>query len=365
MRTTDPGWQPPHCPNPKCKHHNVLDGPWPWRRHGFFRRRMPPHRIQRFTCKECRVSFSTQTFDTTYWLKRPDVQRKLFTKVVGGMANRQIAMDLEVSPTTVDNQLSRLGRHCLLFHRKQMERARSARELAFDGFESFEISQYYPFEFQIAVEPDTSFFTHFTDSELRRKGKMTDYQKKRRAELEEQHGRADRRAVYKGVDELLRTALEGAANVKLRSDLHKTYPRVIRQLDCEVEHKTVSSKEHRDRNNLLWEINRTDRMIRHSQAGHARETLAWPKRRQRAAERLAIFVVWWNYGRKRWVRRTKDSPAMLKGLCNRVLESQDVLRARLFASRVDLPARWQKYYRSEIETRALAVNRRHELTYAF
>jgi hypothetical protein len=286
------------------------------------------------------------------------------TKTVGGMANRQIATDLGVGPTTVDRQLSRLGRHCLLFHRKLLADAPPPTEIAVDGFETFEFSQYYPTHFHIAIEPDSSFFNHFTDSELRRKGRMTDAQKKRRRQLERIFGRPDPKAVEKDMAELVTTVLRGANKAVIRSDLHKAYPRAFRDLDCDIIHRTVSSKDPRDRHNLLWEINRADRLIRHGQAGHTRETLAWPKRRQGAAERLAIFVVWWNYGRRRWVKGCRESPAMLRGLTERVLGVKEILGERIFRSKVELPQRWNRYYRREVETRALDINRRHELKYA-
>jgi len=68
----------------------------------------PPYRIQRFRCLHCQRSFSSQTFSTTYWLKRPDILPQLFMKTIGAMANRQIARVLEVAPNTVDRQLGRL-----------------------------------------------------------------------------------------------------------------------------------------------------------------------------------------------------------------------------------------------------------------
>ncbi len=365
MNTHRPGWHPPHCPNPNCKYHNQVDPDWPYRKHGFYLRRIAPRRIQRFTCLHCGRSFSSQTFSTTYWLKRPDILSALFMKVVGGMANRQIARDLNAAPSAVDRQISRLGRHCLLLHRKLLEKQPPPTEIAIDGFETYELSQYYPTEFHLAVEPQTSFFNHFTDSELRRKGRMTDRQKKHRHQLEERHGRPDPKAVRKDVTELMVTSLDGARATTVRSDLHKAYPRAFRKLDCEIRHLTVSSHDHRDRNNILWEINRADRMIRHSQAGHTRETLAWPKRRQRAAERLAVFLVWWNYVRKRWEKGKRESPGMLRGISLRMMTVMEVLERRLFRTRQDLPGRWADYYDSLVETRALPVNRRHELKYAY
>lgn len=365
MNTPSSSWQPPHCPNPDCKFHKGLHDRWPYRKHGFYTRRLPPRCIQRYSCQHCGRTFSTQTFSTTYWLKRPDVLPALFMKIVGGMCNRQIACDLQATPSTIDRQISRLGRHCLLHHRRMLQNAPPPSDLAIDGFESYERSQYQPFHFHLAVEPDTSFINYFTDSELRRKGRMTEAQRKRRRHLEALHGRPDPRAVEKDVTELLRTALAGADRVILRSDKHKAYPRAIRRVDCEVRHLTVSSRDRRDQHNLLWEINRLDRMIRHSQAGHARETLAAPKRRQRAAERLAIFTGWWNYVRVRWVRGTTASPGMLKGLARRLLTVEDMLGARIFRTRMALPPRWAAYYDGAVRTRVLPVNRRHELTYAY
>ena len=106
---TSKSWIPPFCPNPKCKRHNNSGDPWPFKKIGFFRRLTAPHRIQRFTCKTCKRSFSTQTFSTTYWQKRPDLDPQIIMKTTGGMANRQIARDLKVSPETINRHIARRG----------------------------------------------------------------------------------------------------------------------------------------------------------------------------------------------------------------------------------------------------------------
>jgi hypothetical protein len=41
------------------------------------------------------------------------------------------------------------------------------------------------------------------------------------------------------------------------------------------------------------------------------------------------------------------------------------LAERLFRTRITLPSRWAQYYEGVIRTRALAVNRRHTLKYAY
>jgi hypothetical protein len=281
------------------------------------------------------------------------------------MANRQIARSLGCSPSTVALQLARLGRHCLLFQAGELERVPTGGEVAVDGFESFECSQYYPFHHNVAVEVDTGYLLYHTDSELRRKGRMTAYQKHKRAELEARYGRPDPRAVETSMRELFETLLRRCESLTIRSDEHRAYPRAMRDFDSRITHKVTSSKRRRDQDNPLWEVNLLDLMIRHSTAAHKRETIAWAKRRQASVEKLAIFQVWRNYVKKRWENGPDESAAMLKGLARRRFSARDLLRTRLFAGRVRLPSRWQLYYERRIRTRAIAVNRLHTLTYAY
>jgi transposase-like protein len=339
---------------------------WPFKRSGYFRRQTAPRRIQRFTCLHCGRSFSTQTFSTTYWQKRPDLDRLIFTKVTGCMANRQIARDLQVAPSTIDRHVARLGRHCFLFHQKLIEGTPPPGEVVIDGFESFEFSQYFPIHHHVAVEKHTDFFIYFTDSPLRRKGRMTGYQKKRRTELEETLGRPDPKAIELDMAELIRVALRDAKSAVVYSDDHRAYRRSIGRVDCQIRQEITPGKEHRDQGNSLWEVNLLDLLIRHSSSNHKRETIAWSKRRQASAERLAIFLVWRNYMKgRREKERGSPTPGMVKGLTKWSLGVEDILRSRIFRTRMELPSRWAEYYDRRVETPVLGVNLRHELIYAY
>src|SRR5258706_603453 len=98
--------------------------------------------------------------------------------------HRKIARDVGASPTTIMRQTDRLGRHCLLFHEQLRPKGAPAESLAVDGFESFEFSQFTPVHFHAAIGVRSHFIYGFTDSELRRKGRMTDAQRRRRSELD-------------------------------------------------------------------------------------------------------------------------------------------------------------------------------------
>ena len=365
MGTGSTGWVPPHCPNPKCRHFNTLTPDWPFIRRGFFLRERRPHRIQRFTCRACKRHFSTQTFSTSYWQKRAELAPRIVMMVVGCMGNRQMARALACSPSTIAHQVARLGRHCLLVQGRELARIERIDEIAIDGFETFEWSQYFPFHHNVAVDVATGYFLYHTDSPLRRKGRMTSRQKTRRAELEEQLGRPHPKAVEHGVRDLLDVVCSKQRAVTLRSDDHQSYPRAIASLRCDVTHQITSSKERRDERNPLWEVNLLDNLIRHSTAAHKRETIAWAKRRQAAIEKLAILQVWRNYMKRRHEKGQRVTSAMLLGLVERPWHVRDLLPGRLFFEKVLLSDRWRDYYRREVATAAVAVNRTHRLTYAF
>jgi transposase-like protein len=359
-------WAPPFCPNPNCKHHNNSGEPWPFKKIGFYRRLTAPHRIQRFTCKTCKQSFSTQTFSTTYWQKIPHLDAQIIMKTIGCMANRQLAKDLKVNQETINRHIARLGRHCMLFHQQMMQGSSPVHEIVVDGFESFEFSQYFPIHHHMAVEKDTDFIIYFTDSELRRKGRMTKVQKKRRAKLEKELGRPDPRAIEKDMRELLEVTLQDQSAATVYSDDHPAYKRSLKGLTTRIDHRVTPGKAHRDQNNSMWEINLLDLLIRHCSANHKRETIAWSKRRQASVERLAILLVWRNYmkGRREKVRGS-PTPAMERGMMDRPLEIEELLRKRLFRTRCELPPAWSDYYDRKVETRALKCNRRHELKMAY
>jgi len=359
-------WAPPFCPNPNCRHHNHSGGPWPFKKIGFYKRFAAPHRIQRFTCKTCHRSFSSQTFSTTYWQKLPKLDAQILMKTTGGMANRQIARDLKVSPETVNRHIARLGRHCLLFHSLMMQNSPPVEEVVVDGFESFEFSQYFPIHHHVAVEKDTDFLIYFTDSELRRKGRMTEYQKLRRNQLEDTLGRPDPKAIEKDMRETLEVALSGRPAARVFSDDHPAYKKSIKKMKARIDHRITPGSKHRDKNNSLWEVNLLDRLIRHGNANHRRETIAWSKRRQSSAERLAVLLVWRNYmNGRREKERGSPTPAMERGMMDRTIGIGELLGERLFRTRCELPPRWSDYYDRKVVTRALPSNLGHKLKMAY
>jgi transposase-like protein len=358
-------FKPPFCPRPTCTFHGKPKG-WRYKKTGFHYRKCRPHWIQRFLCLHCRRSFSTQTFSTTYWLKHPDLLPTLFYRTLACSAYRQMARELDVDPTTLQRQTERLGRHCLLFQELHRPKKPPKEPVVIDGFESFEFSKFYPCHFHVAVGSDSHFFYAFTDSELRRKGRMSEAQKARRDELERTWGRPDSKSIEREVAKLVRLVRREPGDLRVYSDEHQAYPRAFKRVPgVRIEHEVTSSRVPRTPDNPLFPVNLLDSLIRHSGANHKRKTIAFSKRRQGGAERMAILQVWRNF-MKHFSEKKKDaSPAQRLGLVSKRLRVEEVLSRRLFPSQVGLPQRLMKYYRRQIETRLIPKGRGHALKYAF
>ena len=354
----------PHCPFEQCESHADPDS-WRYRKKGFFVRKARPHRIQRYSCLRCKRSFSSQTFSTDYWLKRPELQRPIFFRVGNGCsALRQVAFELGVSPSTVQRHAERLGRHCLLFHEQRRPRRAPSEPLVLDGFHAFEFGQYWPFEVNLLVGA-SHYVYGFQDAELRRSGRMTAYQRAKRAELELAHGRPDPKATEKSVEALLRRHIPPGAVVQLESDEHKAYPRAIRRLEGRaIAQATTSSKARRTRKNPLFPVNRADLLIRHEGANHKRETIAFSKRRQGALWRLFIWQVIRNHMKPTRTKARDAPPAVTVGAATRSLRFEDVVRQRLLPWRFALEGWLADCYFGRIPTRRMSRTRKHTLRYA-
>jgi transposase-like protein len=366
MRSGSRPFQPPFCPHRACRFHTNPRG-WRYVRWGTYQRRCPRVlTVPRFRCSHCRRTFSRQTFQTTYWLRRTDLQATILERLLSGSGFRQIARFLRCSPTTVMTHLRRLGRQLLLYHELHRPKAPPEESLVIDGFESFAYSQYHPLHVNLAVGAESHFVYAFTESELRRKGRMTAAQKEKRHQSETAVGRPDPRAVEQGIRTLLELVVPEGSHVTIRSDEHPAYPRALAGLPGRTcTHARTSSKRARVPSNPLFPVNRQDQMLRHTGANHRRETIAFSKLRMGVIERVAIQVVFMNYLKSFSEKRQDATPAQRLGRLDRKITVREVLRERLFPVRIPLPEVWQTYYDREVPTRKVPNAVRHRLRYAY
>ena len=364
MSGTAAPFVPPHCPRTHCAFHRSSSG-WRWSRHGSFTRQAAPQRIPRFRCGHCGHTFSSQTFSTTYWLRRPELLLPVAHGLLACSGYRQIARDKRCRPPTVMRLAARLGRHALLLLWQMRPRRPIEEPLVVDGFESFAYSQYHPLYLNLVVGA-SHYCYGFTLSLLRRRGRMTARQKRHRARLEARYGRPDPRAIEHGTATALRLAAPEPQALVVRSDEHSDYPRALSRLrGYTVRHERTPSIEARTAGNPLFPANRLDQSLRHNSANHKRETIAFSKLHQSVLERAAWLIVWQNLSKPFSERHGGGTPAMRAGLQSRPLSVAELLAERLFPSRVQLPPEWEGYYRGALRTLPVRHQRRHTLKLAY
>jgi hypothetical protein len=261
---------------------------------------------------------------------------------------------------------ARLGRHALLILEACRPRSAPIEPLVIDGFESFSFSQYYPLHLNLVVGAESHFVYAFSESEMRRKGRMRPPQKRKRVREEARAGRPDPRAIERGMAEAVALAVPPGKRARIRSDQLPAYPRALRRLaDRVFDHAVTSSKAARTPGNPLFPVNRQDAMLRHTGANHRRETIAFSKLRAGVIERAALQLVFMNLMKSFSEKKRDATPAQRLGIADHKWTVQDFLHERRFASRTELPAVWRSYYERRVKTRRLPQSKRHQLRYAF
>lgn len=358
---------PPRCPFEDCPS-NATDN-FSCVRNGWHETERAPFRVQRFRCRCCKRTFSTQTFSYTYWQKRPQIDQQIFFALRSCSANRQIAIAVRCGKSTVAEKLKRMARHCIRFHVSKLRcGSRFEGDLIFDGLGTFEHSQYFPLWLNLAVHRDTSFMFGFTESPIRRSGMMRPAQKRKRERLEAVYGKRNGpNEIRRGTAELLssiRPFLDDGTT-RLLSDEHGAYRPAIRDAGLgHLPHLRVPGSAARTAANPLFEINLADMLLRHTQSSQKRETIAFNKRRQAGLERAWAMLIHRNYMGARRAKRPGPTPAMLAGITDRALTFEDIFTERIFPSSVQVPPPWQKQIRRDILTPQVGRNTLHELRYA-
>jgi len=356
---------PPFCPNPECRFHCGDTTSWRWVGNGTFTSGRSRRSTQRYICLQCGRSFSTRTFRSTYWLKRPDIFLRVARGLVSCSGFRQLAAGLEVSPQTVARHAARLGRQSLLFHEQMRAKKVVAEPLSLDSFVGFTHSQFSPIHFHFAMGRQSHFAYGLTESQVRRSGAMTPAQRAFRAFLERTVGRPDSKAREKDVAALLAIVGEGANHIDLSTDEDKAYPRAVRRSGLPIAQSTISSKAPRTTSNPLFASNLHDLQVRHGSSNHKRETIAFSKRVASSIERMWLHLVWKNYVKSFSEKTQGETPAQRAGFTERKWSFREIFRRRRFPDRIVLPERWKAHFAGATPTWRFGPGKRNSMVFAY
>lgn len=366
-------FRPPHCPYRACSLH-LSEAPYRCVRAGSYVRQCDPlRRVPRFRCPGCKRSFSRQSFATSYYLKRPELLAPVAAGLVAGSAHRQLARSLVCAPSTVTRLSARLGRHALLLQAEALAALDGAVDEPFvwDHFETFAFSQEDRLGIGTAVGQWSWFVFSFDPAPHRRGGRRAARRRAARGPLPDLVPRAVVRSTRRTLKLLGKLAPRG---VRLVSDDHPAY-RVAAAASHGVQHAIYPNPprgaQHdtriaRIRDREMFAVDLLHKLLRHSQAHHRRETIAFGRRSNAILERTALMALWRNFVKKVSERDSQEvTPAMRLGLTTRRWSWGDVLARRRFPERVRLPEGWSRIYRRGWITPAVGRNQRHELRHAY
>lgn len=359
-------FKPTHCPRVGCKLHEPQAATKARFVYiGSYSRKCDGRSVPRFVCPGCNRTFSQQSFSTTYYLKKPELQPEIAAGIVAGAGHRQISRTQKCAASTVTRQVARIGRHALLLHQLALREITQAAPEAIqvDDFDSFAYSQFFPVSLPTAIGAKSYFIYGFELGRERRRGRMSPAQKKQRAALEERYGKPSPQAMTEAFTRLIR-ALPGAeGTLNLVSDADKAIAQAVKVVgrDRSLSHTAYAnprrgpkgsrrSAEACQRDQALFTNDQSHRFLRHSKAAHRRETIAFGRRLGALAERMAVYLVWRNLVQARVERRRREgTPAMQLKLLSAPWDWAKVLAQRLFPSLVKPGERVLEIYRRAID----------------
>ena len=318
---------PPRCPYPACAAHLEPAADF-FHRDGLYHPRCRAHPVQRFRCRLCGRRFSRQSFRADRNHKKPHLNASFLRLMLACVALRQAARVLGVARRTVEHRFLWLARHAARFHTNRLTSL--AGPFMLDELETFEGNRYQPLTVPVLIEPRSLFLIATAAGPLRRKGRMTPAQRRRRAEHEALHGRRPSHSAtaVRAVLERLRHCVPPGGPVVLHSDHKPLYARLGRRLFGErFRWAPHSATARRDRGNPLFPINHTNARLRHFLARLRRRTWCVSKRRLRLQQHLEVAALWVNYCRP-ITNRTGTTPAQALRLAPRRFREEEVLAWR-------------------------------------
>ena len=301
----------PHCTNPQCRffHHNDPHDT-SWRSdHGTYSTKAFGT-VQRYRCHSCGKTFSTQSFSMDYWVHHPVDYLPLIQNLVSTSGQGNMSRFHHLRYEVIQNRYERISRFFLALHAYLRSHLSLEEDFVLDGFESFSCSQFFPNNINLLVGDGSEFIYGMGYAQLRRKGRMTDAQKRRRAELEAYYGKAPPKAVETSVASLIEDlcillSRKPVSRKLLKTDEHKAYVRALQRMNKSaeyLEHVQYSSKAARTPQNPLFPVNYVDRQIRKDQINHVRETVQFARCPAAMMVRLTVYQGYHNYLMPRRVR---------------------------------------------------------------
>jgi len=301
---------------------------------GFFRRKRNHRKIQRYLCKDCKTSFSNQTFSITYQQKRPDLNTQILSYISTGTGIRRTAKETHTSKKTVQRKIKFLAKVCDKFHQENMSKwtRKGKPQFVFDEMETIESTRTNTIHIPTVVEKESYFIVGidalYASSRSHYPNKKKDYNELHKEEI------SNKNLYTKKVLGSCRK-MKPQGRIVVYSDEKPGYAKMVKEVfgDLGV-HLTFNAAEE-DEKNKLFPVNNTMACLRAENAMLRRATWYVCKDKNMLSNHLKIYTFHHNYVREKGytVGYTKSgcrkpeekTPAQHLGICDKVIEPKTLV----------------------------------------
>lgn len=142
--------RPRHCHNRSCPY--ALNPPANWCSRAGTYHTLAHGSVQRYRCKSCHATWSSQTESMHYFAKRRLALPQILSRIRGGSSARDIARELGCSRTAIANAIVRLGRQAMATHLVLLSHLTPRSSVVFDGLISAVTGRDYPSQITTLVD---------------------------------------------------------------------------------------------------------------------------------------------------------------------------------------------------------------------
>ncbi len=322
---------PPFCPRETCSNHQAPEDDF-FVYHGTYRAKCRAHPIQRYQCRDCKLTFSRQTFRLDYRDHKPHLNAMLFQLVSSGVGIRQSARVLGLARKSTELKLRKLGEHARNLNRNILRPFNGTVGFHLDEIETYEGQRNTrPLSVPVLILSESRYIVWTESAPIRPRGKMTDKRIEAIARSERRHGYR----IDLSRECLKRTLAYGAflardaQQVILSTDEKTTYPILAEEAFGKerLTHRQTNSKLVRDTRNPLFPINHEEAMMRDLMGRLRRESWLVSKAHEYLDLALHLHSAHRNLVRRRF-NRDEASAAQIAGLMPRRLSPGEVLSWR-------------------------------------
>lgn len=222
---------PKHCP--ACKSSSFI-------RKGYYFVKILRTKKRRYQCSSCNHNFSNQSFHSTYYQKRPDLNHKLFLLLVSGNTQQRCAELLGCSATTVARKFQWLS----LYKYKAQPEAAKIQHIQIDEMESIEHTKLKPLTIPLCVSGNFEILG-LSVGKIPAKGYLAEISKIKYGSREN-----EREKVLHELFISLKTELK-ITPLTITTDAHPLYPKLIKEYFPQALHIAVNSRAQKEKKREL------------------------------------------------------------------------------------------------------------------